>query len=117
MKWFQAQGLVQTYVWARDVEELCQFVLTTGPALIGCNWHQDMFNPDSKGFIKPTGPIAGGHEFVLQGYNHKTWTLTFANSWGTSWGIKGKFRMNRTDFEALMADQGDMVAATESNVV
>lgn len=116
MKFCQTLGLVQSYVWAQSVEELCQFVLTTGPALIGSNWRSDMFSPVN-GFVKPTGAVVGGHEYVLYGYNHKTWTLSFANSWGTGFGLKGTFRMNRTDFETLMADQGDMVSAVESPVV
>jgi hypothetical protein len=114
MKYLQGLNIIASYHWAKDVEEACQYVLTTGPILVGAEWMNDMFNPSSTGFVKPTGGVAGGHEFLLYGYNHKAWTISFCNSWGTSWGLKGKFKMNRTDFENLIANQGDMCAAVEA---
>lgn len=114
MKALAAQGVIASYHWSNTVEEAAQFLLGTGPVLVGANWHNDMFTPDAHGFIKPTGGIAGGHEFLWYGYNHKTWTCSFCNSWGTGWGLKGTFKMDRSDFETLMADQGDMVAALEA---
>jgi hypothetical protein len=119
MKFFQSINLVQSYHWASSVEELAQFVLTTGPALIGANWHRSFFTPDSKGYIHPDGNVVGGHEFVCYGYSQTKWEFSFANSWGTDWNpvMRGRFKMKRDEFEALMADQGDMVAATESAIV
>ncbi len=114
MKYLAERNIISVYRWASSVQEAVDYVLTAGPVLIGASWREGFFTPDSKGFIHPTGPVVGGHEFLLIGYNHKTWTMTFMNSWGANWGDKGRFRMDRTDFEALMADNGDMVAPTES---
>jgi hypothetical protein len=114
MKYLAERGIISVYRWAQSVEELLQFVLTSGPALIGSNWHQNQFTPDAKAFVKPTGPVVGGHEYLMIGFNHKTGVCTFVNSWGADWADKGRFRMTRSDFEALMADDGDMVAPTES---
>jgi hypothetical protein len=113
MKYLQSLGIIASYHWAQDVEEACQFVLTTGPVMIGALWTNDMFEPVN-GFVKPTGAVAGGHEFVLSGYNHKQWRCYFDNSWGLKWGVSGRFYMDRTDFEHLMANQGDMVASVEA---
>src|SRR4051812_34109470 len=44
MKYLQSLGLIASYHWARDVEEMCQYLLTTGPVLVGIQWTQDMFN-------------------------------------------------------------------------
>lgn len=113
MKYLAERNIISVYRWAQSVEEACQYILTTGPILVGSLWRRDMFTTDSKGFIRPTGVVDGGHEYVCYGYNHKTWTLSFCNSWGASWGLKGTFKMNRTDFEHLIADQGDMCTPSE----
>lgn len=119
MKYLQSLGLVSSYHWAQTVEEMVQFVLTSGPVLVGMTWRQDMFAPDRQGFVHPTGAVVGGHEIVCYGYSQQTRVLTLVNSWGRAWNpaFPGRFRMRRDEFEALMADQGDMVAAVEANVV
>lgn len=86
--------------------------LMHGPLLIGSTWHEDMFNPDSRGFVKPTGAVAGGHEFVLLGVDPSRRVLTFLNSWSASWGDRGRFRMTFADFDTLLRDQGDVIAPT-----
>jgi hypothetical protein len=115
MKYLQSLGIIAAYHWASDVEELAQFVLTTGPALIGGVWTNDAFTPDSKGFVRQTGAVAGGHEVLLRGYNHKEWRFTLWTPW-ENWGVKrdGEFYMNRTDFENWMSNAGDMVAPIEA---
>jgi hypothetical protein len=113
MKYLAERGIVSVYRWAQSVEEAVQYVLTTGPVLCGTVWKTGMFSP-LNGVVKPTGTVAGGHEYLMIGANVKTRTLSFCNSWGKSFGINGRFRMTFADFESLFADQGDLVAATES---
>jgi hypothetical protein len=81
------------------------------PVIVGTSWYDGMFTPSSIGFVRPTGTLAGGHEYLCLGLSWETKTLTFLNSWSSSWGpIGGRFLMHFADFQALLADQGDVTA-------
>lgn len=80
------------------------------PLIVGTNWYDAMFKPDKKGYVHPTGSVAGGHEYLALGIQYETKTITFLNSWSASWGQNGRFYMTFTDFAALLADQGDATA-------
>ena len=76
------------------------------PVLLGLKWHQSMFSPDSKGYVHPDGNIAGGHEVLIRGDDAKG-TVLVRNSWSSSWGIKGDFKLTYDDLSSLLADTGD----------
>jgi hypothetical protein len=80
------------------------------PVIVGTTWHDGMFTPSSIGFVRPTGGIAGGHEYLCLGISYETKTLTFLNSWGSGWSLGGRFLMHFSDFQKLLADQGDVTA-------
>jgi hypothetical protein len=48
-KVLQRLGRLSTYLWAFDAETLRTYVLTRGPAVIGINWYDDMFDADTEG--------------------------------------------------------------------
>lgn len=100
-------GLITDYRWAFGFEHTLD-ALQLGPVLIGTTWHEGMFKPDSKGYVRPDGNPAGGHEYVLMGDDTKG-KLTFLNSWGKAWGKLGRFHMDYDAFRALLADYGDAV--------
>jgi hypothetical protein len=107
-------GLIDSYAWAFGQEHALD-ALQLAPVLVGIPWHNSMFRPDKKGYVHPDGNIVGGHEFVLFGDNCKG-KLTFLNSWGTDWGVKGRFYMTYDDFGALLADQGDVAVPQRDSV-
>lgn len=78
------------------------------PVIVGTTWHNGMFKPNAKGFIRPTGAVAGGHEYLALGVDYASQTLTFLNSWSSAWGLSGRFHMTFADFSKLLADQGDV---------
>lgn len=82
------------------------------PLIVGTVWTEGMFNPSSIGYVRPTGNEAGGHEYLALGISYETKTLTFLNSWGESWGEGGRFHMHFSDFQSLLAAQGDATAPT-----
>jgi hypothetical protein len=106
------QGWIDSYTHAFGLSHALG-ALQLGPVLVGTTWHEDMFTPDSKGFVHPTGAIAGGHEYLLIGDDAKG-KLTFLNSWGSGWGRSGRFYMTYTDFDALLKDSGDVTAPVRS---
>lgn len=101
------QGRIDGYAWASNLDEIKQWVLTKGPVTVGTLWTNDMFNPDASGFVHPTGGVAGGHCYVLLGYDQITDVLTFQNSWGASWGDNGYFRMHASEWWDLYSRDND----------
>jgi hypothetical protein len=100
------RGLIGSYTHAFGFDH-AQAALQLSPTLWGINWHEDMFNPDSKGFVHPTGAVAGGHEIVC--VRDSGTYLEFINSWSRSWGLNGRFRLTYDDARMLLAADGDVV--------
>lgn len=87
--------------------------LVEGPWIMGVQWTQDMFQPDRRGFIYPTGAVAGGHEICA---NQLQVDLAYPGggyvqgpqSWG-KWGpIGGMWRLTFKDLGDLLARDGDV---------
>lgn len=120
MKVMVADGKLTSYYWATTPEEFAGWLATRTPVLCGTNWHEAMFNPDVGGFVRPTGAIAGGHEYLACGFVTADTlldsTVKFVNSWGTSWGEGGTFYMVMRDLWKLMSDGGDAVAGLQKRV-
>jgi hypothetical protein len=102
------------YAFASSLDEIKAWVQSgKGPVVIGSDWYNDMFDPDSKGFVKPTGGVAGGHCFLLVGDLESEGAFLFQNSWGKSWGLNGYFKMKYADFNKLLQAQGDACVCVE----
>lgn len=115
-KVLQSEGLIGNYYWAFDVETTIEALLTTGPVVVGTDWYSDMFSPNSKGEVTPTGYVAGGHAYVLDGVNKKTGLIRIKNSWGRGWGKKGFAFIKFKDMDKLIKQQGEVCLATENKI-
>lgn len=81
------------------------------PVLVGTVWTEAMFSPDASGVVHPgdlSGPV-GGHEYLALEIHYDTQLLWFLTSWGPDFGRRGKFAVSFTDFEALLAQDGDVI--------
>jgi hypothetical protein len=112
MKVCQSRGYISGYRWAFNLDQALS-ALMAGPGILGIEWRDDMFTPDSRGRIKPTGAIAGGHQVTMIGYDKPHEEVILVNSWGPDWGnveqgITGCFRMRVDDFSSLLATGGDL---------
>jgi len=109
-KVLKARGTISRFRWARSAYGLLR-LLQEGPVLQGMPWHNAFFQPDNAGFIDADpswagSGLAGGHEVEAVGveiddkdaFNS---VLLYANSWGTSWGDAGHFRMRLRTYEQL----------------
>lgn len=110
-------GRLKSYVWGTSAAEVRDFIITTGPALAGTDWLSNMFYPDPKtGTLKVSGSLAGGHAYLLSGYDARYNRFEMTNSWGKSWGKSGKAWIKFNDLDRLIARQGEMCAAIEQPV-
>lgn len=112
-KMLKARGSVNAYAWAANVNEVAQWVTTKGPMHVGTDWMKDMFQPDANGVVRPTGTVAGGHAYIVVGYDPARDMFKFQNSWGPDWGANGYFYMTAADFETLLNAQGEACTEVE----
>ena len=108
---------LSNYAFATSIDDIIVWLLTTGPIVGGTNWYDDMFSPDSDGLVKIGGSIAGGHEWMISGYDKTTRRFLCTNSWGDSFGIGGQFYIGYDDYLRLFNEQGDAVTAVEVGII
>lgn len=76
---------------------------------IGTPWFAKWMRVSANGLlpvVTPNDIIAGGHETCLFGYDQSKKLFYGINSWGTSWGDKGKFYMPFQAFSVFGAVGG-----------
>ncbi len=116
-KILQKQGLISEYRWAWELQTLIDSVLELGPVVVGTNWYEGMFYPDSLAFIKVTGRIAGGHAYVINGVNTKKKFFRIKNSWGREWGKKGHAFISFDDMSKLILEDGEVCIGFENQLI
>jgi hypothetical protein len=104
----QDAGLITAYDHAFGLDHVLSAAMTA-PLIVGTDWYDGMFYPDAAGQVFPTGQIAGGHEYVLDGVSVTHRMVRFLNSWSRSWGVYGRFYLSFNDFCWLLNGGGDAV--------
>lgn len=114
-------GLLKEYKWVADEDVAQEYLKTRGGLCFGCDWFNGFFSPDARGYIEPTGNLAGGHETYLRWYHNKNhWrypdSYEFVNSWGPQWGpLGGRFLVKADLFRYLFLQlNGDLVSPIEN---
>lgn len=82
------------------------------PIITGVVWYEGFDNPDpNTGLVEIAGQIRGGHEFEILGFqvepNLDDCLLIAENSWGSEWGLTGRFKFTVATWRKLLADSGD----------
>lgn len=106
----QNRGLIGEYRWAFGEEDLALAISHLGPAVIGVNWYEGMFEPNRHNFLEVSGQLAGGHAIVVAGVNPKTFETGHYrvwNSWGRGWGRNGWANISRKDMARLLGEWGE----------
>lgn len=100
-------GYIEEYRWAFTFEDFLYGLGHNGPVVLGINWYSDMYQPDSNGFVKPTGSLVGGHAILARAINIKKRYITLRNSWGKGWGKVGDCYISFDDMEKLLKERGE----------
>ena len=110
----QARGWWTGYRWALGPgpEAAAQDVILAlgyqGPVIMGTGWREGMWQADADGYLRATGPVEGGHCYLLTRYSRArdaVWT-------GNSWNGSGAGWITRADLVSLLADNGEAVIPT-----
>ena len=92
---FRLCGFWDHFYHLKSVEECARYLILTGNGIpFGSDWTADMDEPDSRGFIRPTGAWLGGHEYHIDGVNILMEKFRIRNSWGPQWwrDLKGNWQ-------------------------
>lgn len=126
MKVLKQRGLIESYSWAFEPEQVIRHTLEVGPVVLGVDWTTGMFTPVN-GYITPGGEIVGGHAILGIAVNRRrqnpdgtVGAIRLLNSWGSSWGEKGRCWLSFYDLGRLMRGlsrwPGEAATATEIRV-
>lgn len=101
------------YAFSFDLSTCLNYIGIRGPMVFGTNWYDRMFTADPDGLVHIGGSIAGGHAYLIRGYDDQARRLFCQNSWGKLWGLEGCFSMSYDDATRLLAEQGEACSPTE----
>lgn len=105
--------LIDAYFWAKNSQQVIDYLLRYGPVVAGTPWYSGMNRTDNKGMVKISGKSEGGHAWLIVGANERTGLIHAINSWGMDYGIAGQFSLTMKDFDLLMQRGGVAAAAIE----
>lgn len=107
-------GYMESYTWATTIDDLLAALVGHGPAVLGVNWREFMFNPTRQGLLDISGQVAGGHCITAFGFIPKMRfglkrfdVIPLVQSWGTEFGRRGIAYLKVEDAEALLKDDGE----------
>lgn len=109
-KVLKSRGLISGYLHTFTFEDM-QAALQTSPVLLGINWYNRFFSPDAQGVIS-TGSgdyVAGGHEIIVDEIDMENQRFGATNSWGSGWGVNGRFYIPFDLMRRLLSENGDVV--------
>ncbi len=108
----QEAGYYAEYRWASTADELAVAVSRRGPAVLGINWHESMYDPERRNdrhWLTLAGPVVGGHAILCRGYSVRLRAFCLHNSWGPRFGDSGRAWISHFDMAALLAADGEAV--------
>ena len=103
-------GMITSYNHAFGLQHALQ-ALVVRPVITGVNWYSSFDSPDPQtGLVSLTADatIRGGHEIVADGIDADKKLVWFWNSWGTQYGLGGRFCMTFDTWDQLLQEQGDV---------
>jgi hypothetical protein len=117
-KLLRHKGVIDSYSWLFGPEEVKNHLQRKGAVTIGTVWYWSMFSVDKDGYIvfKPESGEAGGHAYELVFCHPKTLDVEVVNSWGQTWGRKGRAKLRFADLEHLLNMRGEAMTVLAGEV-
>ncbi len=105
----QQMGLISSYQHALGIQHALE-ALVLRPVITGISWYTSFDTPSSAGLIAIASgaTVRGGHEIVADQIDADNQLVWFWNSWGTTWGVGGRFCMSYDTWDTLLQQQGDV---------
>ena len=103
-------GMITSYSHAFGIQHALE-ALVMRPVITGVNWYTSFDTPDPHtGLVQLTAgaTVRGGHEVVADGIDAPNRLVWFWNSWGTQYGLGGRFCMSFDTWDQLLQEQGDV---------
>jgi hypothetical protein len=103
-------GMIASYNHAFGIRHALE-ALVVRPVITGINWYSSFDTPDPQTGLVAIGAgatVRGGHEIVADGIDADKKLVWFWNSWGTQWGLGGRFCMAFDTWDQLLHEQGDV---------
>ena len=107
MKALKALGWTTGYVWCFGLDDVLKTLSTIGPVEVGINWYEGFDKPNASGLVKISGAVRGGHAFEILGVDAKKKIVIAENSWGTTYGVGGRFSFSWKDLDRLLNESGE----------
>jgi hypothetical protein len=101
-------GYATGWTYALDFNHFLA-ALVLQPVMYASYWYEEMFTPSPEGQVMPRGQVAGGHSYEADGLDPIREMVWFQNSWGTGWGVKGRFWMSFAAAKTLF-EPGEVIA-------
>ena len=104
-------GMVSGFTHYTDLDSTLQ-ALMDGPVILGINWYSSFDTPAADGTVSIAADayVRGGHEVLARSVDTAAQMIGLDNSWGTSFGVAGSFRMSYATLEQLLSENGDCTA-------
>ncbi len=106
----QQLGMISSYQHAFGIDHALG-ALVLRPVITGINWYTSFDTPDpSSGLVEIASgaTVRGGHEIVADGIDADAQLVWLWNSWGTGWGLNGRFCMSFATWGQLLQERGDV---------
>jgi len=84
-------------------DEVVQLIMMNRVVNVGTWWYDTMFKPNKQNIIEPSGPRAGGHQYIARGYDVDN-DLVMIRCW---WGSFRDVWIRRIRLHELLMDDGD----------
>ncbi len=112
MKALKDLGYTTGYHWCFGLDDALRTLSSVGPVEVGVNWYEGFDRPNAKGLVKIAGGVRGGHAFEILGVDVENKLVIAENSWGSSWGLKGRFSFSWKDLDRLLHEDGEASTVT-----
>lgn len=119
MKAAMSLGYLTAFHNGFEFEVVQKYISSEGPFIFGINWYSTFDSPDHNGVVSlpASATNRGGHEVQVAEIDMENERFGVWNSWGTDYGVGGKFYMPFSVFERLMAEEGDVTAGVTAAIV